>query len=71
MWGMVGSTRRSHQARCPHCWHVYNFVSKSAHKDSIHKFIHLGRAARSCSLLWIVKAGAGATRSWSREVWPS
>ena len=53
MWGMVGSTRRSHQARCPHCWHVYNFVSKSAHKDSIHKFIHLGRAARSCSLLWI------------------
>ena len=37
--------------------HVYNFVSKSAQKDTIHKFIHLGRTATSCSLLWIVKAG--------------
>ena len=37
--------------------HVYNFVSKSAQKEAIHKLIHLGRSATSCSLLWIVKAG--------------
>ena len=36
---------------------VYGFVSNSAQKDTIHKFIHLGREATSCSLLWIVKAG--------------
>ena len=40
---------------------VYNFVPKSTQKSAIHRFIHSGRAATSCSLLWIVKAlGKGA-----------